>query len=250
MFRGGCNGICDSFGTPLLYFDFGGGIGRNSFTYLNKHKFCFSNTPPIILSHWDKDHWVSAEIDEDSLNTNWIVPRQKLGVSHLKLAVKLYKKGNLYIWPSYLKSMRSKAGMLIKNTGRSINDSGISLVSRIKYQGSYFTTLFPGDSKYKHIPSINKMKFNGLIATHHGGHYRSDIHIPFAKRSNRIVYSYGVNNTFDHPRTPTVNKHVNANWDNRLNTINGNIMLGPKIKTRIPTQPCRNTMCTLQITQN
>ncbi|MFW0778698.1 hypothetical protein ACM6N5_00470 [Rossellomorea marisflavi] len=54
--QGACNALCDASGVPLVYFDFGGGFGRNAHTYPVNTKFCFTKIPLIILSHWDKDH--------------------------------------------------------------------------------------------------------------------------------------------------------------------------------------------------
>lgn len=61
----------------ICYFDFGGGAAPNSFTFpAALASFCQCNSPPIILSHWDHDHWSSEGRDTRVHTQTWIVPRQ------------------------------------------------------------------------------------------------------------------------------------------------------------------------------
>jgi hypothetical protein len=153
--QGNCCALCNNRGVPLTYFDFGGGMGQHARTYPRSLTFCFTMNPPIILSHWDKDHWVSAEYNSESLNSKWIVPRQKLGVSHLKHAKNLFARNNLYIYPKTVPNIQLTIGMLIKDIGKSINDSGITLANEINVSyNNKFLTLFPGDCQYRFIPGI------------------------------------------------------------------------------------------------
>ncbi len=89
--QGNCNAVLDSYGRPCCYFDFGGGITNNAFTYpLALSSFCFcSNNPPIVLSHWDWDHWSSAmryhgaPLSPGAAAARWIVPRQSITTVHM-----------------------------------------------------------------------------------------------------------------------------------------------------------------------
>ena len=98
--QGNCNGICDSQGIPCMYFDFGGGVFQNTKTYPgnyenpNKINFCYTSEPPILLSHWDWDHMASIKISEHSKikESKWIVPKQEIGITHLKVALELYNR--------------------------------------------------------------------------------------------------------------------------------------------------------------
>lgn len=57
--QGAANGLISG-REVACYFDFGGGVAGNTKTFpKNLVRFCQCNTPPIILSHWDHDHWSS-----------------------------------------------------------------------------------------------------------------------------------------------------------------------------------------------
>lgn len=45
-------------GVPGIYFDFGGSVIGNWRSFpQHLYRFCFTDDPPIVLSHWDWDHW-------------------------------------------------------------------------------------------------------------------------------------------------------------------------------------------------
>ena len=220
--QGNCTALCDKDGIPLLYIDFGGGEGANKSTYPSNIKFCFLKKPTVLLSHWDRDHWVSKNFEPKSLNSKWIVPRQKLGLSHLKLAKDLYIRGNLVVYPDNIQSIISDIGILIKNTGTDRNSSGLTFISSIKSRNGPYITLFPGDSKYKSIPGVYHFKYDGLIATHHGGHYKNNLS-PKSNIFSQIAYSYGTNNTHRHPSKITIGQ--NKHWRDSFSTFRGHISL-------------------------
>jgi hypothetical protein len=81
--QGSAAGLCDRRGLPLAYFDLGGGVLGNVGTFPGAlHNFCFTWAPPIILSHWDWDHWSSGARFTRSMAMTWIVPNQTLGAVH------------------------------------------------------------------------------------------------------------------------------------------------------------------------
>ena len=48
-------------GVPTLYFDFGGSALGNWRSFPEPlNQFCMTANPPVVLSHWDWDHWSSA----------------------------------------------------------------------------------------------------------------------------------------------------------------------------------------------
>lgn len=223
--QGACNALCDFEESPLMYFDFGKGITSNLYNFPNSYTFCFKNNPPIVLSHWHKDHWASGEKFDYSLNTPWIVPRQRIGTSHLKLAKKLNDRGNLHIWPDNLYRIPFFGGYIMKNTGNNMNNSGLSLFSSMTdCNNCFFESLLPGDCEYRYVP-FSSVSLNGLVATHHGGKYMSGNTPQSTKHSHHIAYSYGNQNTYNHPSTHSINKHENNGWINRSNTINGDVIL-------------------------
>ncbi|MFW0778699.1 hypothetical protein ACM6N5_00475 [Rossellomorea marisflavi] len=167
-------------------------------------------------------------------------------MSHLKVAIALYNRKNLYIWPEDLKRVKANDFFVCKNSGRTRNDSGLSLLSQIviKKNGMVYRTLFPGDAQYKYIPSF-KAGLDALVVTHHGGMYKGDIP-PMPNKINKLVYSYGINNTYNHPAAKSISKHQKLNWNKRLDTINGHVLLGPA--TNIPIKPCIGN-CSLDLIQ-
>jgi hypothetical protein len=59
--QGNLNALWEADGAARLYFDFGGGVTANKSTFPKKPgKLCFAEQPPVMLSHWDWDHWSSA----------------------------------------------------------------------------------------------------------------------------------------------------------------------------------------------
>ena len=58
---------------PSLYFDFGGGALANLRTFPpGLRRFCMTGDPPVVLSHWDWDHWSSARRDTRALERTWM----------------------------------------------------------------------------------------------------------------------------------------------------------------------------------
>jgi hypothetical protein len=49
-----------------LFFDLGGGAYGNKKTRPNPLRFCWRANPPIVLSHWDTDHWAGETSDRRS----------------------------------------------------------------------------------------------------------------------------------------------------------------------------------------
>ena len=58
--QGNCNALWKTAGNALLYFDAGGGVLQHAGTFPAGRGFCEANEAPVILSHWDWDHWSSA----------------------------------------------------------------------------------------------------------------------------------------------------------------------------------------------
>jgi hypothetical protein len=59
--RQGASNAAVAAGVVWLYFDLGGAVNGNLGTFPPElRRFCFSTHPPVVLSHWDWDHWSSA----------------------------------------------------------------------------------------------------------------------------------------------------------------------------------------------
>lgn len=194
--------------TPYLYFDFGGGFGINASTYPEDTHLCLSNNPPIVLSHWDIDHWISGRKFPDAMNSKWIVPRQRMGATHLKFALDLHQKKNLLIWPIKTNELEFSWGRFLKlSSSQNRNYSGLVFVANT-CKGN---VLCPGDTLYRIINSTSYCGLTGIVATHHGGNYKGD-RPPAAILGNRVVYSFGAGNPYGHPSAKAVKKHCDEGW--------------------------------------
>lgn len=250
--QGNLTAITDASNTPLLYFDLGGGFAWNKKTYANTLQLCFNETKTVVISHWDNDHLETAKRyfknDPSKLmGITWIVPEQKITPSYFKLAAKMNASGNLIIWPKSLRgSISFWFGKLIKCNGPDKNHSGLALVVESP-NNSITKVLNPGDAAYKYIPGSRKIKFDGLVVTHHGANFDdNNFPLPLCENGN-IAYSYGVDNTYNHPRTPAIDAHNAHGWTNRKDTINAHISF--TTSDRDMDVPCASSFCNLEISQ-
>ncbi|MBE7564152.1 hypothetical protein H7F10_14715 [Acidithiobacillus sp. HP-6] len=249
--QGACLAVLTNSLQPALYFDLGGGCGTNAGTYPANFQPCFTLNPPVVLSHWDMDHWISGDRHQSAQQLPWIVPRQALGPSHMRFAQKLQSHGSLNIWPNNLTSVITPFGEIHKlpNT-LDRNNSGLVFVAKVGPHNDKVHVLCPGDAKYvKLIPQISlPHSLGGLIATHHGGLYRRDIPPQASTNPHYIAYSYGQGNSYRHPHHQTVNKHLTAGWTTRRDSISGDQTI-PILGT-LPGMPlCSGGRCSLTIVQ-
>jgi len=222
--QGSANALCDDTGRPLVYVDLGGGVYQNAKSYPYQpgdDPFCCAHDQPVLLSHWDSDHWVSADKFPQYTALTWIVPRQSLGPSHLKFAAKVKANGSLRVFdPPAGWTAHTGVGLLQRCTGINKNDSGFALLGP---DPDELPVLLPGDCGYQHIPDTGDQRLGGLVATHHGGVLKAAARasIPGPNGPGRaITYSWGDPNSYGHPRSPTVQAHEYVGWDSayRLDT--------------------------------
>lgn len=251
--QGNLTAITDEDNMPLVYFDLGGGFAWNKFTYPNTLRLCFSSCKTVIISHWDNDHVETAKryfgFNPAILNgITWIAPEQDITVSYFKLAAKMSVSGNLILWPKNLKgSISLWFGKLIKCKGSDKNNSGLAMIVNSP-NNTIKSILNPADAAYLNIPGIKKMKFDGLVATHHGANFfnaNSPIPISNIEKGN-IAFSYGRYNTYNHPRNESVDAHHYSNWTNCYNTKDGNISF--TTDASYLEVPCGCSSCSLNIT--
>ncbi|MEK3759626.1 hypothetical protein MKZ07_14355 [Paenibacillus sp. FSL P4-0338] len=249
--QGNCSAVCNSLNSsPIVYYDFGGGCYSNAHTYPSGQQYCFTNNPPIVLSHWDNDHWSSANHLRSpwAKNYPWIVPDQPLNATQLKFASELAFLGNLYIWPriSTLKLIRTGYGAFFYCDGTSKNDSGLGFLYSSEQED--IRALLPGDAAYKYINSRFKNDLSSIVASHHGGNRRLDPP-PFARstQSNtNIVYPYGLHNSYGHPGVLRFGEHVHFGWNKDIHTYKGHVGLGI---SSLPPIGCSTNYCDLRIVQ-
>ena len=167
----------------VCYFDFGGGAAPNTFTFPTKlATFCQCNSPPIILSHWDHDHWSSEGRNSRVHARTWIVPRQvsnnvKRAPHHSSLIKAIQAAGgSILAWPSGLST--KQIGQLEINlcTGSSKNNSGLSLEVYPPSGVSALPVLMPADAGYDDLRVVPANgQHDAILCPHHGGHSNSPI---------------------------------------------------------------------------
>ncbi|MYA88719.1 MAG: hypothetical protein F4X97_09765 [Boseongicola sp. SB0662_bin_57] len=214
-------------GKPALYFDFGGAANGNWRTFPKRvRRFCFEDDPPIVLSHWDWDHWSSALRDHRALDQTWVLPLQEtsgsLGLVHAAFLSMLRSRAQQTLWwPRSLLAIQFKHmnACLIKAQGRakSRNETGLALVvgGEVYDQCS---VLLPADASFGALKGLDRCSFDHIVVPHHGG--RTDlakVPKPRSKRAGHAVYSYGVGNIFLHPLTET-QRTLRKTWKNADHT--------------------------------
>jgi hypothetical protein len=212
--QGACQAAVDqSMHLPQLYVDLGGGVLTNRKTFPEDFGgFCFTANPIVILSHWDWDHWSSAQRYPEALNASWLTPPVPMKPIQQAFAAELYARGSLHIWNHTWPATIIEGPVTIERcTGRTANDSGLSVTLRQKTNGKR-NCLLPGDAAYAHIPSVVAGEsFSVLGMTHHGGRLHSAIY-PKPKRSSSSVLSVGPRNSYRHPLFSTIAAHLENGW--------------------------------------
>jgi hypothetical protein len=214
---------------PVMYFDLGGGVTGNVHTYPSAlSKFCFTSRPPIVLSHWDHDHWATAQRDPEALDQTWVVPRQgnTLLSSHLTFLAQLLRgNGRVLVWPEALPSVTAGSVTVERCTGTTRNNSGLAMTFRNR-EGEQGSMLFPADSRYDCIPIAATQAFTSLVASHHGGRTKSTF-VPASDGAahGRLVFSVGAGNSYKHP-LPSESQAHNAAWGN-YRTLSTDNRIGP-----------------------
>jgi hypothetical protein len=212
--QGACQAMVDKDRLlPLVYFDFGGGVLYNVWTFpKDTAGFCFTQKPPVILSHWDWDHWSSAYRFPEVLQTDWLTPPVPATPLQQSMAAALRRRNRLHVWSAPPGSVvRLPALRIERCTGKTSNDSGLAVTVYSGATGRR-NCLLPGDASYRYIPSVVAgEQFSALCMSHHGGRLHSR-HYPIAKSRAIAANSAGPRNSYKHPLLSTVAAHLDARW--------------------------------------
>lgn len=225
--QGSMSAITDMNNVPLIYFDLGGGYYWHADTYPNTKQLCFTLANTIVLSHWHQDHFETIRRytynNWSRFNDKiWIVPKQQISTACFKLLAQMASNGTVLVWDDSINEVHFWGGKIVKCTGTDKNHSGLALIVESP-NNSLSKILHPADAAYKYIPGIDKMKFNGLVATHHGANF-PDRNSPIPRttiNTGNIAYSHA--NKYGHPTQLSVDAHENRGWKNRKDTTNGSI---------------------------
>ncbi|WP_434690590.1 hypothetical protein [Glutamicibacter sp. Je.9.36] len=241
--QGSANALFDSSGEAVIYFDTGragkAGAGMVRGGMVGKTKvpsapaglqLCACSSPLVVLSHWDLDHWAAAKDGKrELLESNWVVPSQKIGGTHSTFAALILKSGgSIFV---VKRSSSPKTGMALsqnvyikygKGKNKSFkdrNDSGLVLTATINSSSGRHTMFFPGDARYDKCETPPR-EVDLLVASHHGADPGGPLNLPKPKNDNqsRLVYSFGHPNGYKHPTQAALKAHQSQGWnDNNLN---------------------------------
>jgi hypothetical protein len=233
--QGGANGlVCAK--EVVCYFDFGGGVAGNTPTFPKAlTTFCQCQKPPIILSHWDHDHWSSEGRDTRVHSQTWVAPRQTFHgakkAPHHSALVKAIQSahGTILIWPSTVSTKRIGQLEIGQCTGSSKNDSGLSLEIHPPSGVSARPVLMLADAGYGDLAVYRGSgSYDAIVCPHHGGRSNSP-KIPSPPSSGtyqRLIYTYGLKNTYNHPLLKTYTDHNKAFWtDKRVTAAPANYIV-------------------------
>jgi hypothetical protein len=209
-------GLADSTACIQLYFDLGGGVRRNAPTRPNPLRFCWMVNAPIVLSHWDEDHWSGETTDPGAAGRVWIAPRQSVTTAHVLFVSKILAAGaKLLIWgktPASI-SIAIAGGQtldLSRCTGKTRNGSGIAAIVQDSKLGKEW--LLTGDAGYNEIRSLPAAP-SVIVVPHHGADMGSKSVAPSNPGGYvRLIYSFGPGNKHgrthvQHPTASAVSVH-------------------------------------------
>lgn len=225
--QGSALALVDSSGHPRVYFDVGAGFGPNKRTVPVGLSFCTCRRPVVVLSHWDTDHLHGARYEPNLLKSRWVVPRQMIGPTHARLANSIFRAGGKVLVFDIQRTevalspraWWARAGhatqtlVLERCTGRTRNDSGLSVMVWDLLRER--TWLLVGDAAYRYLPSAPSLQgLCVLSASHHGAALGVGDAPPAAPAIGylRLLYSFGFENAYDHPRDVAVQSHEKAGW--------------------------------------
>ncbi|WP_348113855.1 hypothetical protein [Rhodoferax sp.] len=244
-----CNAVIDSDFQPLVYFDMGWPWSRYTTPPTKPDLLQQENPAPVLLSHWDFDHWSFAlektgsngnglKVKNDALNRFWIarkplVKEHKLGPSHIAFAIELLKKKKLLIWPENIPSIATYHIQLFackppigSGLPNDRNNNGLAMLV-LRATGNILLT---GDADYSAITGHLQNKcatenLHGMVLPHHGGALKTPPpELPYGQYAHAVVSSHPAN-TYGHPRADELIKCMSAGWQLSF-TMNAHITCG------------------------
>jgi beta-lactamase superfamily II metal-dependent hydrolase len=211
----------------------------------------------VILSHWDADHWSSAPLVSGALNLTFVAPYQVMTPPQITFAGTI--TGSLMISKATPGTILKFANVELHRANGPIsnrNDSGFFMVVQAPSSGDPF--FFPGDADYSATGGMPATAA-GMLATHHGGNWKSGVSPPAAATGKqRVVYSFGSGNSYKHPTAASRSTHASASFSG-LDTVlrpgglsgngTGHVYLDWS-GASIPSAPCGNPDCYQNLDQS
>lgn len=232
--QGNANALLDFRTLPHLHYDHGAGVYRNRHTTPTDLVFCYTAKPPILLSHWDADHWAGAYATQvgssyPALKQQWIAPMQVVGPLHVAFAHDVIANGGTFETVSAatgsVASTPIAGGRTLTfaiGTGQDRNGTGLVIVVENSSAVGRSSWLLTGDCDYGHFaPVVSSLADPvGLVAPHHGANLMSSSPVPAPSSHGsyrRLIFSFGKDNAhgstgISHPTALGVDAHSKAGW--------------------------------------
>lgn len=191
----------------------------------------------IIFSQIHKDHWFGITNDIKAYECNWFIPDQPKSVqfNHI-LSEIIVNGGSVRIINRDMEFGRVRltcGGVSLIDPSRPANhkhETGLTLrLEGLDIKRRELNILIAGDQRYDFISKAQLSDLNILIACHHGGDccQSNKGYVPVASSvlSSTVIYSYGKNNTYKHPKPEVKKAYKLANWKYEHHTTNGDYMI-------------------------
>jgi hypothetical protein len=247
--QGNCNAIVDKNEHPRIYFDLGWSPNFHAKSRPQQQPNFFAcdrrATPPVVLSHWDMDHWCYA-IKNSSFNAGSLTTKHEWKLEALRrfwiaraprknehklgpLTMAFYRAlsgthllpglSAVLLWPESVKRIPFSAGWLEacrpgEGELDDRNNNGIAMFVR---PNSYAPAiLLTGDASFPSIPSLSRSKktpLAAMVAPHHGARV-SGFMVPKPKKGTlaRLVMSVGEHNSYGHPKQDAIDAYNESGW--------------------------------------
>ncbi|KAK6346358.1 hypothetical protein TWF730_010684 [Orbilia blumenaviensis] len=168
----------------LFVSDYGYGKGIADLEERIEDLIHFHPDVPLILSHWDSDHYrlATSHAAKDLHDSNWspdnrpwIAPKLKTGIVAQSLAGRIGRRKQLYEWTFDNDSYMSRGNITIARCNpvhagkpNDKNNNGALAILMGTDDDGY--VLYPGDANFEAIPFLADIdgKVKAVVATHHG----------------------------------------------------------------------------------
>ncbi|EPQ56677.1 hypothetical protein GLOTRDRAFT_60082 [Gloeophyllum trabeum ATCC 11539] len=208
--------------------DYGFGKGDRDFTDMIDHFLRQTQDMPVILSHWDRDHYRIADSGRAKLVRgtglcptlrHWVVPDQPLTAKAFELACSIHAQG-LLEWcttDEYGPAGGNWRILRCQSTDKDDKNNSGALALVVGLQDDDRPLLYPGDANYEYIHNISELdgKLYYVIATHHGSEASLKVKygglgdsIPRSVGSAgdpAVYFSFGKGNSYGHSVERVVN---------------------------------------------
>lgn len=248
--QGNCNAIVDQYEHPRVFFDLGWAPNFHAYTRPPAPPdffACDSHTvAPVVLSHWDMDHWSYAiarsefnpanlttrhEWNPQALKRFWIARAPQTKAHQIgPLAMSFYREltkihlfpgiSAMLLWPNDCRRIDFSQGWLeacepLAHLPQDRNNTGIAMFVQPNRKGP--AILMTGDADFPSIPTLRtskRLKLAGMIAPHHGSKITvADVPKPLKKGPKKLVLSVGKENVYGHPTKEAMDAYQALGWD-------------------------------------